>query len=75
MNGRKTSPAGGDLLQALKGEPLSSGFSTKQTLISASAVPHCTVDVRGEGGGRMINPLLATTTTFSSSSFATKSGI
>ena len=28
------------LLQALKGEPLSSGFSTDGTLIFASAVPH-----------------------------------
>ena len=38
MNGRKTSPAGGDLLQALKGEPLSSEFSTDGSLVSVSAV-------------------------------------
>ena len=30
-----------DLLQALKGEPLSSVFSTDEILISASAAPHC----------------------------------
>ena len=30
-----------DLLQALKGEPLSSVFSPDGTLISASAAPHC----------------------------------
>ena len=30
-----------DLLQALKGEPFSSGFSTDGSLISASAVTHC----------------------------------
>ena len=30
-----------DLLQALKGEPLSSVFSTDGTLISASSAPHC----------------------------------
>ena len=30
-----------DLLQALKGEPLSSVFSSDGTLISASAAPHC----------------------------------
>ena len=30
-----------DLLQALKGEPLSSVFSTDATLISASVAPHC----------------------------------
>ena len=30
-----------DLLQALKGEPLSSVFSSGGTLISASAAPHC----------------------------------
>ena len=30
-----------DLLQALKGEPLSSGFSTDGSSMSASAVPHC----------------------------------
>ena len=30
-----------DLLQALKGEPLSFVFSSDGTLISASAAPHC----------------------------------
>ena len=30
-----------DLLQVLKGEPSSSVFSTDETLISASAAPHC----------------------------------
>ena len=30
-----------DLLKALKGEPLSSGFSMDGYLIFASAVPHC----------------------------------
>ena len=30
-----------DLLQALKGEPLSSVFSSDGTLTSASAAPHC----------------------------------
>ena len=35
-----------DLLQALKGERLSSVFSPDGTLISASAAPHC-----GKGGG------------------------
>ena len=30
-----------DLLQTLKGEPLSSGFSTDMSLISAFALPHC----------------------------------
>ena len=29
------------LIQALKGEPLSSGLSTDESLISASAAPHC----------------------------------
>ena len=32
-----------DLLQALKGEPVSSVFSTEGTVISASAAPHCGV--------------------------------
>ena len=36
-----------DLLQALKGELLSSVLSTDETLISASAAPHC----RGKGVG------------------------
>ena len=30
-----------DLLQVSKGEPLSSGLSTDESIISASAVPHC----------------------------------
>ena len=30
-----------DLLQALKGEALSLGFSADGSLVSASAVPHC----------------------------------
>ena len=37
-----------DLLQALKGEHLSSVFSPDGTLISASAAPHC-----GVGKGRV----------------------
>ena len=32
-----------DLLQASKGEPLSSGLSTDDSFISASAVPHCEI--------------------------------
>ena len=37
-----------DLLQALKGEPLSSVFSTDWTLISASVAPHCGEKVEKE---------------------------
>ena len=36
-----------DLLQALKGEPLSSGFSTDGSLISAPAIPHCRAEMEG----------------------------
>ena len=38
-----------DLLQALKGERLSSVLSPDGTLISASAAPHCGVVRGGEG--------------------------
>ena len=44
VNGSKRSMHGNnytDLLQALKGEPLSSVFSSDGPLISASAAPHC----------------------------------
>ena len=46
ISGSRHSMHGGnaDLLQALKGEPLSSEYSTTDgILISASAVPHCGV--------------------------------
>ena len=36
------------VLQALKGEPLSSVFSSDGTLISASAAPHCGAEGRTE---------------------------
>ena len=41
MHGLLTWPTCTDLLQALKGERLSSVFSPDGTLISASAAPHC----------------------------------
>ena len=39
--GSKRSTHGSILLQALKGEPLSSVFSSDGTFISVSAAPHC----------------------------------
>ena len=34
------------LLQALKRKPVSSGFSADGSLICASAVPHCGIDLK-----------------------------